>query len=297
MKETVFTGSACAIITPFDETGKLDLKALKRQIDFQIDNGTKALVVCGTTGEASTLNLRERRQMIKSAVRFADGRVPVIAGTGSNCTQTAVRLSEAAELSGVDALLVVTPYYNKCSQEGLVGHYGYIAERTELPIIVYNVPSRTGVDIKPETYLELSKIENIVATKEANGNISALAETMSLCGDELNIYCGNDDQTAAFTAMGAKGVVSVMANILPAETAELAESGIIGNIGRSVQLQLKYLELCKCLFCDVNPIPVKEAMYLLGYDSGVTRLPLTRTKRANREKIELTLKKYGLLNS
>lgn len=295
MKETVFTGSACAIVTPFDETGKLDLKALKRQIDFQIDNGTKALVVCGTTGEASTLNARERRQMIKSAVRYADGRVPVIAGTGSNCTETAVRKSEAAALAGADALLIVTPYYNKCSQEGIVEHYRYIADRVSLPILVYNVPSRTGVDIKPDTYFELSKIENIIGTKEANGNISALAETMSLCKDELHIYCGNDDQTAAFVAMGAKGVISVMANILPAETAELAEEGIIGNVGRSVQLQLKYLALCKCLFCDVNPIPVKEAMFQLGYDSGVTRLPLTKTNRANREKVAMTLRHYGLL--
>lgn len=295
MKETVFTGSACAIITPFDETGKVDLKGLKRQIDFQITNGTKALVVCGTTGEASTLNARERRQVIKSAVRFAQGRVPVIAGTGSNCTETAVRQSEAAELVGADALLIVTPYYNKCSQDGLFKHYEFIAKRVSLPIIVYNVPSRTGVDIKPQTYSQLSKIENIVATKEANGNISALAETLALCGEDLTVYCGNDDQTAAFTAMGAKGVISVTANILPAETADMAESGIYGNTGRSVRLQLKYLELCKCLFCDVNPVPVKAAMAMLGTDSGVTRLPLTETSGANLKRIEETLKYYGLM--
>lgn len=295
MKNTVFTGSACALITPFNESGRIDYRNLRRQIDYQISNGTDALVICGTTGEASTLDNRERRQLIKSAVKYTEDRVPIIVGTGSNCTQTAVRYSDMAQSLGADALLIVTPYYNKCSQSGIVEHYAYISDRVGIPIITYNVPSRTGVDIKPETYLELSRIYNIVATKEANGNLSALMRTMCLCGDALNIYCGNDDQSAAFIAMGAKGTISVLSNIMPREAHDIVASGLEGNIDLSVSLQIKYLRICNELFCDVNPIPVKYAMHELGLDSGICRLPLNETTQKNKAAILNVLARYELI--
>lgn len=295
MKQTVFRGSACAIITPFDECRKVDTKNLRRLIEFQINNGTDAIVVCGTTGEASTLETREHKQIIRTAVKQAEGRVPIIAGTGSNCTQTAVKRSYAALDAGADALLIVTPYYNKCSQHGLCEHYAYISDRVDLPIIVYNVPSRTGVDIQPETYLELSRINHVVATKEANGNLSALMKTINLCRDELDIYCGNDDQSAAFTAMGAKGTISVLANIMPREAHEIVSAALDGNIDLSVSLQLKFLKICNELFCDVNPIPVKYAMKEMGLDSGVYRLPLNEPTQVNKERILDILKKYDIL--
>jgi len=295
MKKTVFTGSACAIITPFDESRKIDYKAFRRLIDFQINNGTDAIVVCGTTGEGSTLDTREHRQLIRTAVRHVDGRVPVIAGTGSNNTQTAVKRSVAAADADADALLIVTPYYNKCSQEGLCEHYAYISDRIDLPIIAYNVPTRTGVNILPETYLELSRINHIVASKEANGDLSALVKTMSLCKDELDIYCGNDDQSAAFIAMGAKGTISVLANILPREAHDIASSGLEGNTDLSVSLQQKYLRLCNDLFCDVNPIPIKYAMREIGLDSGICRLPLSEPNDKSKAIILNTLSRYGMI--
>ncbi|MBQ8575857.1 MAG: 4-hydroxy-tetrahydrodipicolinate synthase [Clostridia bacterium] len=295
MKQTVFTGAACAIVTPFSSDRKIDYKTLKKQVDFQIENGTDAIVVCGTTGESSVLSTREHRQVIKSVVKYVDKRVPVIAGTGSNSTESAVKRSYSAESVGADALLIVTPYYNKCSQTGLIEHYEFISERTDLPIIVYNVPSRTGVDIKPETYMELCKIRNIVATKEANGNISALMKTISLCGDELTIYCGNDDQTSAFMAMGAKGVISVLSNIMPEEMHKLATSVLLGKTKQSVATQVKLLDIANILFCDVNPIPVKYAMKQMGIDSGVYRLPLSDTSEANKRRIRDCLRKHSLI--
>lgn len=296
MKQTVFTGAACAIITPFDTDGKIDYRILKKQVEFQIKNGTDAIVVCGTTGESSVLTAREHKQMIKSVVKYAEKRVPVIAGTGSNCTQNAVRRSHAAESVGADALLIVTPYYNKCSQTGLIEHYDYISDRTDLPIIVYNVPSRTGVDIKPETYKELCKVKNVVAAKEANGNLSALMKTISLCGNELDIYCGNDDQTAAFMSMGAKGVISVLSNIMPDGMHCITSKALAGKTVQSVDAQLQLLDIANILFCDVNPIPVKYAMKMLGLDSGVYRLPLSDTSEANKRHIRDCLRKYKLIN-
>ncbi len=295
MKQTVFKGSACAIVTPFDKDGKVDYKTLKKQIDFQIENGTDAIVVCGTTGESSVLDTREHRQVIKSVVKYVENRVPVIAGTGSNSTENAVKRSHSAESVGADALLIVTPYYNKCSQTGLIEHYDFISERTDLPIILYNVPSRTGVDIKPETYKELSKIRNVVAVKEANGNISALMKTLNLCGNELSVYCGNDDQTAAFMAMGAKGVISVLANIMPAEIHNLTNYAIEGKLKQCVSQQLKLLEIANILFCDVNPIPVKYAMREMELDSGVYRLPLSDTSEVNKRHIRDALRKHSLI--
>lgn len=296
MKPTVFTGTACAIITPFDTDRKIDYKRLRKQIEFQIESGTDAIVVCGTTGECSVLTAREHRQMIKSVVKYAENRVPVIAGTGSNCTQNAVKRSHSAESAGADALLIVTPYYNKCSQAGLIEHYDYISERTDLPIIVYNVPSRTGVDIKPETYKELSKIHNIIATKEANGNISALMKTISLCGDNLGIYCGNDDQTAAFMAMGAKGVISVLSNIMPAEMRKITANALALRTKQSVEMQIKLLDMANTLFCDVNPIPVKYAMKQMGIDSGIYRLPMSDTSEVNKKQIKDCLRRNKLIS-
>lgn len=295
MKQTVFKGSACAIVTPFDENRKINYKTLKKLIDFQIDNGTDAIVVCGTTGESAVLSSREHRQMIKSTVKHVNGRVPVIAGTGANSTNEAVRRSMIAEDLGADALLIVTPYYNKTSQNGLIEHYKFISRNVHIPIIVYNVPSRTGLNIKPETYYELSKIENVVATKESNGNISALAQTMSLCGDNLDIYCGNDDQTAAFMSMGAKGSISVLANILPQEAHNIAITGIEGDNDLSTHLQYKYLDICNALFCDINPIPVKYAMKLLGLCEDYYRLPLINMSEENQQRIIKVLKRHELI--
>ncbi len=296
MKQTVFTGSACAIVTPFDADGKVDYRTLKKQVDFQIENGTDAIVVCGTTGESAVLNTREHRQVIKSVVKYVEKRVPVIAGSGSNSTESAVRRSYSAESVGADALLIVTPYYNKCSQAGLIEHYKFITQQTDLPVIVYNVPSRTGVDIKPETYKELCKIKNIVATKEANGNISALMKTISLCGDELDIYCGNDDQTAAFMAMGAKGVVSVLANIIPQQMHNLTNLALEGKQDECVAIQTELLDLANVLFCDVNPIPVKYAMKVMERDSGIYRLPLSNTSEINKRHIRDCLRNHGLMD-
>lgn len=295
MKQTVFTGAACAIVTPFDGNRKVDYKALKKQIDFQIENGTDAIVVCGTTGESATLDSRERRQVIKSTVKQVDGRVPVIAGTGSNNTRDVIKKSLSAESLGVDALLIVTPYYNKCSQEGLVEHYSRISDSVTKPIIVYNVPSRTGVNIKPETYKRLSQIENVVATKEANGDLSALMKTRMLCGDDLDIYCGNDDQSAAFTLLGGKGTVSVLSNILPQIAHDIVDAALDGDSGYATALQLRYLDLCNALFADVNPMPVKYAMSQLGTDSGFCRLPLTRPNEACKEKICRALRYHGMI--
>ncbi len=296
MKQTVFTGAACAIITPFGTDKKIDYKMLKKQIDFQISHGTDAIVVCGTTGESSVLSEKEHRNIIKTVVKYVNSRVPVIAGTGSNSTESAVRRSCTAENAGADALLIVTPYYNKCSQSGLIEHYDFISERTELPIIVYNVPSRTGVDIKPETYKELSKIKNIVATKEANGNLSALMKTLSLCGKDLDVYCGNDDQTSAFMALGAKGVISVLSNIMPKEVHTCVLSALSGKVKESVTQQMELLNMANALFCDVNPIPVKYAMKQMKLDSGIYRLPLSNTSDENKKLIRDCMKKHKLVN-
>lgn len=295
MKRIIFKGSACALITPFDESRRVSYKNLRKLIEFQIANGTDAIVVCGTTGEGSVLDSREQKQIIRTAVKQAEGRVPIIAGTGSNCTETAVRRSDAALEAGADALLIVTPYYNKCSQQGLCEHYAYISDRVDLPIIVYNVPSRTGVNIQSETYLELSRINHVVAAKEASGDISALTKSINLCGSELSFYCGNDDQSAVFAALGAKGTISVLANIMPREAHEIVQAGLNGDTDYSVSLQLKYLRMCSELFCDVNPIPVKYAMKELGLDSGIYRLPLSEPTEKNKAAILNALARYELI--
>lgn len=296
MKKPVFTGAGVAIVTPFmGEDLKINFPLLERLIDEQINNNTDAIIICGTTGETSTLEHDEHVEAIKCAVSATAKRVPVIAGTGSNDTEYAVKLSNEAELAGADALLSVTPYYNKTSQTGLIEHYTYIADRVSVPIITYNVPTRTGLDIKPETYFELSKIKNIVGAKEANGNISALAKSIKLCGDDIAFYSGNDDQITAFMALGAKGVISVLSNIAPKLTHSIAAAALEGDIAKSAALQLEWLDLCNDLFIDVNPVPVKAAMEMMGYAVGRCRRPLSTMSEANNKKLAATLKEHGFI--
>lgn len=295
MKPVLFTGAGVAIITPFNEDQSVNYDRFAQLVEDQVKKGTDAIVVCGTTGEAKTLSTEEHINVIKLCVEVANHRVPVIAGAGSNDTHYAVKLSNEAEKCGVDALLSVTPYYNKTSQRGLIAHYNYIADRVSAPMILYNVPSRTGVNIKPETYAELAKHPRIIATKEANGNISEIAQTAALCGDELTIYSGNDDQATAIMSLGGKGVISVLSNVVPGVAHDIVQKYLDGDYIGSRELQLKYLDLCNALFMDVNPIPVKEAMNLMGMDVGECRLPLVGLTDEAREKLKDTLKKHGLV--
>lgn len=274
MKQRIFTGAATALVTPMFEDGSVNFKRLNSLIKEQITAGIDALVICGTTGEKSTLRYDEHVKVIEESVKAADGKVPIIAGTGSNDTVYSVELCNDAEKAGADAFLMVAPYYNKTSQDGLVAHYNYIADRVNKPIILYNVPSRTGVVIKPETYKELSKHEKIVAVKEANGDLSSVAKTRYLCGDDLDIYSGNDDQIIPIMSLGGIGVISVLSNILPAETHQMCKAALQGDFDLASKLQIKYTGLINALFSDVNPIPVKEAMNLMGMEAGPCRLPL-----------------------
>ncbi len=292
----IFKGAGVALITPFNDDLTVDYEALKKNIDFQIENGTDALIICGTTGESSTLTEEEHSEVIRFAVKYTAGRVPVIAGTGSNDTRTAIDLSKKAEQDGADALLIVTPYYNKATQNGLYGHYKAIAQSVNLPIILYNVPSRTGVNIAPETAVRLAKdVENIVAIKEASGNISQIATLAALADGCIDIYSGNDDQILPLLALGGIGVISVTSNIIPKDTHDLVMKFLDGDIEGSRKLQLKVMDLCKALFCEVNPIPVKKATQLIGLSNGKVRLPLTEMEPANAAKLEKAMKDYGVL--
>lgn len=281
MKDLIFKGAATAIATPFkDDT--VNLEEFRRLLEFQILNKVDAIVVCGTTGEASTMTLQEKIDIIKTSVEVCKGKVPVIAGTGSNNTKQAIEMSKIAEKLGVDAILVVTPYYNKTTQLGLIEHYRAIANSVKIPIILYNVPSRTGINIEPKTCLELSKIDNIVAIKEASGNISQVAEIALLCKENLHIYSGNDDQIVPVLVLGGKGVISVLSNILPEYTHNIVYEYLNGNIEKSKELQLKALPLIKSLFLEVNPIPVKEALNVIGFEFGEPRLPLIKISDKNK---------------
>ena len=295
MKPTVFTGAGVAIVTPFTSDNKINYDKLAELLEFQIANKTDAIIICGTTGEGSTLDHDEHSNAIKFTVDVVNKRIPVIAGTGSNDSNYAVKLSNEAEKAGVDALLSVTPYYNKTSQRGLVQHFNYIADRVSVPIILYNVPSRTGVNILPETYLELSKHERIVGTKEANGDISSVARTIALCGEDFSVYSGNDDQVTALMSLGGKGSISVLSNICPEVAHNIPAKFLEGDYIVSRKLQLEYMDLCHDLFIDVNPIPVKEAMNMMGMDVGDCRLPLYRMTDAARETLRATLAKHGLV--
>ena len=295
MKKRVFTGAATALITPMNEDGSVNFERLSSLVDEQIKGGIDALVICGTTGEKSTLGYEEHVKVIETAAKANAGRVPLIAGTGSNDTVYSVGLCADAEKAGADAFLMVTPYYNKTSQRGLVAHYNYIADRVNKPIILYNVPSRTGVAIKPETYRELSKHPNIVATKEANGDLASVAKTRYLCGDDLDFYSGNDDQTVPIMSLGGIGVISVMSNFLPSVMHEICAEYLNGNTRESAELQIKYTGLMNALFSDVNPIPVKAAMNLLGLAAGPCRLPLYPMEEMALENLKAKLRECGCL--
>ena len=296
MKKPVFTGAAVAIITPMRADGSVDYEELGRIIDDQIDNGTDAIVICGTTGESPTMTDEEHTACIRYAVKKTAGRVPVIAGTGSNDTRYAIWLSRQAQADGADALLLVTPYYNKTSQAGLIAHYTAIADAVDLPCILYNVPSRTGCNLTPASLKQLAKHPNINAVKEASGNISQVAEIAAACGQELNIYSGNDDQIVPLLALGGKGVISVLSNVAPRYTHDICAKWFAGDTAGSLAMQLAALPLCKALFADVNPIPVKWAMNRLGWHAGACRLPLVDPDEAVQAQLDSALRAFGLLS-
>lgn len=292
-RKTLFTGAATALITPFNKEG-VDFEALGNIIDFQIENEIDALVICGTTGEAATMPDREHLSVIEYSVKRANGRVPIIAGTGSNDTAHCVELSKEAENLGADGLLITTPYYNKSTQKGLIMHYDKVLEKTNLPIILYNVPGRTGMSYAISTIKELAKDERIVGVKEASGNIEYATELAKEC-PELDMYSGNDDMVVPLMSLGSKGVISVLSNVAPKETHEMCAKWFAGDIEGSRALQFKYLELIKALFCEVNPIPVKTAMNMMGFNAGSLRLPLCEMEDANYARLEKAMRDCGLI--
>lgn len=297
MKKTIFTGAGVAIVTPMRGDGAIDYERLRELINLQLAEGTDAIVICGTTGESSTMTDDEHVATIRCAVECVRGRVPVIAGAGSNDTAYSVWMSKQAKDAGADALLQVTPYYNKTSQQGLIRHFNTIADATDLPVMLYNVPSRTGVNILPETMKELSRHPNIVAVKEASGNIAQIAEAAALCGDELDLYSGNDDQIVPILALGGKGVVSVLSNICPKQTHDICRLFFEGNLQEALSLQLRYFPLIKALFSDVNPIPVKEALSLMGMSCGPCRMPLVEMSSEGRDRLAAVMGKLNLLQN
>lgn len=294
MKKVIFKGAGVALITPMNADGSVNYETLESLIEFQVKNGTDAIISCGTTGESATLSAEERNDVIKFTIKQVAGRIPVIAGTGSNNTESALKNSLEAEELGADGLLIVTPYYNKTSQSGIIKHYISIAEKVNTPIVLYNVPSRTGLNIKPETCFELSKHPNICAIKEASGDISSVAKIAALCKENLSVYSGNDDQIVPVLSLGGIGVISVFSNICPHECHQIVKEYLEGNVIESKNLQLKYLELMNAMFCDVNPIPVKEALNVMGYNSGTCRLPLDTLSAENLKYIERIMRKYSL---
>ncbi len=293
MKKILFKGCGTAIATPFDENG-INFKEFEKLIEEQIKNKIDALIVCGTTGESATMTDAERKETMKFAIDVVNKRVPVILGTGSNCTQSAILLSQYAESIGADGILVVTPYYNKTTQAGLISHYKAISQSVEIPIILYNVPSRTGVNITPETCLELSKIDNIVAIKEASGNISQVAQISALCKDELAIYSGNDDQIVPILSLGGLGVISVLSNIEPLFTHQMVYDFLEGKIDEALKKQLDCLPLVNSLFSEVNPIPVKAALNIKGYNFGIPRLPLIPMSAEKEENLKKVMKNFNI---
>jgi len=292
----IFKGAGVAIVTPFTADNQVNYDKLGELIDFQIDNGIDSIIICGTTGEASTLTHEEHLDAIRYTVKKVAGRVPVIAGTGSNCTETAIYLSQEAEKAGADGLLLVTPYYNKATQKGLIAHFTMIANAVKLPIILYNVPSRTGCNILPETAVALAKnVENIVGIKEASGNISQVAKLAQLADGCIDIYSGNDDQIVPLLSLGGVGVISVLANVAPKKTHNIVASFLEGDVVISRKLQLEALPLCEALFCEVNPIPVKAALNLMGFEVGGLRRPLTSIETEHQERLFKAMKDYGIL--
>lgn len=291
----IFKGAGVAIVTPMKANEDVNYEKLEELINFQIDNGTDCIVIAGTTGESSTLTMEEHRDVIKAAVEFTKHRVPVVAGTGSNCTRTAIQLSKEAEEAGVDGLLIVTPYYNKATQDGLINHYSQIAQSTKCPIIMYNVPGRTGCNLMPETVATLfNKEDNIVGLKEATGNMAQASRTMYLTDGKLDMYSGEDGLVLPLLSIGAKGVISVWSNIAPANVHNLCESYFNGDIATAQKLQREAIPLVDALFSEVNPIPVKKAMNLMGMEVGPLRSPMTEMGEANAKKLAEVMKEYGL---
>ncbi|MBR2739021.1 MAG: 4-hydroxy-tetrahydrodipicolinate synthase [Lachnospiraceae bacterium] len=292
----IFKGAGVAIVTPFHEDGSVNYEKLKELIDWQIENGTDAIIICGTTGESATLSEAEHEDVVRFAIRAVDHRVPIIAGTGSNATDTAIMLSKAAEADGADALLLVTPYYNKATQNGLFAHYKAISDAVNIPMIVYNVPSRTGVNILPATMARMAKeIEHVAAIKEASGNISQIAQLAALVGDTCDIYSGNDDQIIPIMSLGGIGVISVLSNIAPQQTHDICQAYFDGDTAKAAKLQLEAMDLVGSLFCEVNPIPVKTAMNMMGMEVGPLRMPLTPMEPQNADRLRASMEKYGLL--
>lgn len=293
---SIFKGSGVAIVTPMHEDGTVNYEQFAKLLEFQIANGTDAIIVCGTTGESSTLTHEEHLDVIKYCAEKVAGRVPVIAGTGSNCTETAIYLSTEAEKSGVDGLLLVSPYYNKATQNGLYAHFKAVADSVKIPCLLYNVPSRTGCNILPETVVRLCRdVENIVGVKEASGNISQIAHLAAIAEGCVDIYSGNDDQIVPIMSLGGLGVISVLANVAPAQTHAICQAYLDGDVKESCRLQLQALDLCNALFCEVNPIPVKKALNLMGMNAGALRMPLTEMEPSNAERLEKAMRAYGIL--
>lgn len=292
---SIFTGAGVALITPMRKDGSINYDEMERIVDYQIENGTDAIIVCGTTGEASTMTHEEHIETIRACVGMAKKRVPVIAGTGSNCTKTAIYLSREAKTAGADGILVVSPYYNKATQNGLKKHFTEIAKSTDLPVILYNIAGRTGVNILPQTLAELAKeVDTIVAVKEASGDISQVADILARSEGNIDVYSGNDDQIVPIVALGGKGVISVLSHILPRQTHDMVEKTMSGDVETGAKLQLKYFSLIKALFCEVNPIPVKAAMNIMGFDAGSLRMPLTEMEEAHKEVLRQEMIKVGI---
>ena len=293
---SIFTGSGTAIVTPMNADGSINYERFADLIEFQIENGTDAIIVCGTTGESSTMTHEEHLEVIRYCVEKVNKRIPVVAGTGSNCTETAIYLSTEAEKMGVDGLLVVSPYYNKATQNGLYTHFKAIADAVKVPIILYNIQGRTGVNIAPATIGRLcNDCENIVAVKEASGNISQVAKIAALSKGKIDIYSGNDDQIIPIMSLGGKGVISVLSNVAPRQTHEMCEKYLTGDVVAATQMQLEAIDLIDALFCEVNPIPVKMALNLMGMEAGTLRLPLTEMEEANTAKLKAAMEAYGIL--
>lgn len=292
---SIFTGAGVAIVTPFQENGEINYDKLDELIDYHCENGTDSIIICGTTGESATMTEEEHMECVKFAIERTKKRIPVIAGTGSNCTRTAVEMSREAAENGADGLLVVTPYYNKATQQGLIAHYTAVAKEAKAPIIMYSVASRTGCNIEPATVAELVKnVDNIVGVKEASGNISQVAKIMAMTDGNIDLYSGNDDQIVPILSLGGKGVISVLSNVAPKETHDICELFSNGEIKASTELQLKAIPLVEQLFCEVNPIPVKKAMKLMGYDCGPLRMPLTELTPEHEKSLAKAMKDFGI---
>ncbi|MFT4105427.1 MAG: 4-hydroxy-tetrahydrodipicolinate synthase [Lacrimispora sp.] len=292
----IFEGAGVALVTPFKENGEVNYEKLEELVEFQIAGGTDSIIACGTTGEASTMTHEEHLEVVRFVCEVTKKRVPVIAGTGSNCTDTAVYLSKEAERHGAEGLLLVSPYYNKATQNGLKAHFKAVADQVKIPILLYNIPGRTGINIAPETIADLCRsVSNIVGVKEASGNFTAIADLMNFSDGCADVYSGNDDQIVPLLSLGGKGVISVLSNIAPAQTHEICESYFKGDVKRSASLQIAAIPLINALFCEVNPIPVKAALNLMGMNAGPMRLPLTEMEPQNQERLKKAMKEYGIL--